>query len=136
MPDRPASTGTRDALIAALSHTLDEQALHRLAELDPDDRGGLLKRVLVTYEQSLRRLGAQFEQARTAGNGDALRQVAHTLKSSSASVGALELARHCADIERALRDGSDPAALQAELDAVEQQSHRVLAALQSLAAAA
>lgn len=136
MHDRPAPTDNRAALIAALSDALDEHALRRLAELDPDDRSGLLRRVLLTYEQSLRRLAGQFEQARLDGDAQGLRQVAHTLKSSSASVGALALARHCADVERALRDGTEPPALQADLDALSQQSRIVLAALQPLAAAA
>jgi HPt (histidine-containing phosphotransfer) domain-containing protein len=136
MPDRPAPTDNRAALIAALSDVLDEHALRRLAELDPDDRGGLLRRVLLTYEQSLRRLAGQFEQARLDSDAQGLRQVAHTLKSSSASVGALALARHCADVERGLRDGAEPAALQADLDALGQQSRIVLAALQPLAGSA
>lgn len=136
MSDRPATTDDRAALIAALSDALDEHALRRLADLDPDGRGGLLRRVLLTYEQSLRRLAAQFEQARADGDAQGLRQVAHTLKSSSASVGALALARHCADIERGLRDGAEPLALQADLDAMTQQSRIVLAALQPLAATA
>lgn len=135
MADRPASTDNRAALIAALSDVLDEHALRRLADLDPDDRGGLLRRVLLTYEQSLRRLSTQFEQARQTSDAQGLRQVAHTLKSSSASVGALALARHCAEIERALRDGAVPSAVQPDLDAIVQQSRMVLAALQPLAAA-
>jgi hypothetical protein len=122
MHDRPAPTDDRAALIAALSDALDEHALRRLADLDPDDRGG--------------RLAGQFEPARLDGDALGLRQVAHTLKSSSASVGALALARHCATIERALRDGAEPPALQAELDALSLQSRIVLAALQPLAAAA
>jgi HPt (histidine-containing phosphotransfer) domain-containing protein len=38
---------------------------------------------------------------------DTVARVAHTLKSSSASVGALELSRTCAEIEVRLREGHD-----------------------------
>jgi len=54
--------------------------------------------------------------------------VAHTLKSSSASVGALELSRICADIERRLRE-QDTGELQPLLDDMVEQSRRVRAAL-------
>jgi HPt (histidine-containing phosphotransfer) domain-containing protein len=57
-----------------------------------------------------------------------MRHVAHTLKSSAASVGALELSRLCAEIERRIRqddtDGLDPL-----LDGMVAESERVLAAL-------
>jgi HPt (histidine-containing phosphotransfer) domain-containing protein len=134
MPEHPApTTDDRAALIAALSPALDAQALGRLADLDPDGRGGLLRRVLLTYEQSLRRLAEQFERARAGGDSDGLRQVAHTLKSSSASVGATVLAASCAEIERRLRDGEAPAELAAELDTLSRASREVLAALAALA---
>jgi HPt (histidine-containing phosphotransfer) domain-containing protein len=135
MSDVPATTtDDRAALIAALAPALDAQALQRLADLDPEGRGGLLRRVLLTYEQSLRRLAEQFDAARAAGNAHGLRQVAHTLKSSSASVGATELAASCAEIERALRDGATPEALAAELDTMQRASRAVLAVLAALAA--
>jgi hypothetical protein len=51
------------------------------------------------------RLLAQLAQARRDGDPSAMRLVAHTLKSSSASVGALVLSGLCSDAERALREG-------------------------------
>jgi HPt (histidine-containing phosphotransfer) domain-containing protein len=62
---------------------------------------------LATYQGSLKRLLAQLGDARVPGlTLQAMRLAAHTLKSSSASMGALELARLCADDrEAALREG-------------------------------
>lgn len=117
------------ALIAALAPTLDADALRRLAELDPGGRNGLLMRVLRTFDGSLRRLLEQLQQARAAGDTAALRHVAHTLKSSSASVGALALSRICADIEQAVRTQATDT-LPALLDDMVAQSARVLAALE------
>jgi hypothetical protein len=88
----------------ALTEVLDGQALARLRELDPTGQNGLLPRVLKAFDTSLERLTAQLVEARPAGDHDAMRHVAHTLKSSAASVGALELSRICADIERMIRD--------------------------------
>jgi HPt (histidine-containing phosphotransfer) domain-containing protein len=85
--------------------TLDEAAVARLRELDPDGRHGVLQRVLSAFENSLLRMLAQLSQDTGSGQAAVLGSVAHTLKSSSASVGALVLAQTCADIERSLRDG-------------------------------
>ena len=107
---------------------LDAQALARLQELDPGGKAGLLARVLATYIQSLQRLLEQWRSARAGADAQGLRHVAHTLKSSSASVGALKLSALCADIERRLREGATQG-LDAELDALSNEGERVLAAL-------
>ena len=107
---------------------LDAQALARLQELDPGGKAGLLARVLATYTLSLQRLLEQWRGARAGADTQGLRHVAHTLKSSSASVGALKLSELCADIERRLREGTTQG-LDAELDALSDEGERVLAAL-------
>lgn len=84
---------------------LDAGALARLRELDPDGSHAVVSRVLGTFENSLRRLLAQAQADAAAGNVDGVARVAHTLKSSSSSVGALELAAACVDIEARLRGG-------------------------------
>jgi HPt (histidine-containing phosphotransfer) domain-containing protein len=83
---------------------LDETALSRLRELDPDGRHGVLRRVLGAFETSLSRMLAQLAAERENGNPGVVGSVAHTLKSSSASVGAMELARICAEVEHRLRE--------------------------------
>jgi len=110
---------------------LDAAAVARLQELDPGGNAGLLTRVLATYTQSLQRLLGQLQAARQNTDVQSQHHVVHTLKSSSASVGALALAAICADIERRLRDGQ-LAGLDAELDALTAEGERVLAALRVL----
>ncbi len=90
---------------------LDAAAMAELRALDPDGKAQLVKRVLATYQASLARLVDQLAQARTDGAWDQVSRVAHTLKSSSASIGALGLSAVCADIERLLRAGDDAGAL-------------------------
>jgi len=85
---------------------LDAGALARLRELDPDGRHGVLNRVLGAFETSLARMLVQLAAERDDGTAGVVAGVAHTLKSSSASVGALELARACADVEQRLREGA------------------------------
>lgn len=83
--------------------TLDAAALARLRELDPDGRHGVLPRVMSAFETSLARMLAQLAaKPDTAVVGS----LAHTLKSSSASVGALALSRACAEVELGVRAGA------------------------------
>ena len=107
---------------------LDTASLNRLRELDPGERNGLLQRVLRTYTQSLERMLVQWREARAAADANAMRVIAHTLKSSSASVGALELSALCADVEARLRD-QRLQGVEAQFDAVAVEAQRILAGL-------
>ena len=105
-PCRAHSAGTPGG--AAPSTTgLDREALARLAELDPTGKGGLIERVLQAFLTSVARMRPQFEAAVASGDAAGVRLVAHTLKSSSASIGALELSRCCAQAEAAARLGTE-----------------------------
>ncbi len=84
---------------------LDPAALATLAQLDPTGANRLVPRVLTTYRTSMARLLTQLAQARGQSDTATMRLVAHTLKSSSASVGALALSGLCGEAERALREG-------------------------------
>ena len=90
---------------SAIPPRLDAAALARLRDLDPDGRHGVVTRVLTAFEASLLRMTAQLQAERVGGNAEVVATVAHTLKSSAASVGALELSRACAEVERRLREG-------------------------------
>ena len=82
---------------------LDEVSLQRLHELDPQGVNRVVERVLRAFETSLNRLLPQAAAALVQGDHDTVRHVVHTLKSSSASVGALDLSRCCSEIENRLR---------------------------------
>ena len=98
-----------DRAAAHLSLELDAGAVSRLRELDPDGRHGVVTRVMKAFEASLSRMMGQLSaQLVDPGRGDpaVLVSVAHTLKSSSASVGAMSLARACAEVEQGVRSGT------------------------------
>jgi HPt (histidine-containing phosphotransfer) domain-containing protein len=99
----------------------------------------LVKRVLATYQSSLAKLVAQLRAARGEGAWEQVGRVAHTLKSSSASIGALGLSSLCAEIERLIR-GGDPAGAEPLIERFHAEVQRVDAAvsqtLQHLEAAA
>lgn len=83
---------------------LDAAALARLQELDPSGKGGIVRRVMVTFEQSLVSSLHNLQQAQQRADAVEVRRLAHTLKSSSASVGALALSAACAEAETLARD--------------------------------
>ena len=88
------------------ARVLDAQALANLAQLDPTGASKLLSRVLTAYRGSLARLLPQLTAARMSLDLGTLKLVTHTLKSSSASIGALDLSALCGAAELALREGS------------------------------
>ena len=101
-----AASGTaapRPARVDAQVAGLDAQALARLCALDPRGESLLLKRVLQAFQGSAARLMPQLAAAHLQGDRNAIRLVAHTLKSSSASIGALALSQRCAQLETAIR---------------------------------
>ena len=98
--------------------TLDAAALARLTELDPTGQTHLLERVLQAFRASVARLRPQLDDARRGGDTATIRLVTHTLKSSSASIGALRLSQLCAQIETSIRVGTE-VDLGAPLDALD-----------------
>jgi HPt (histidine-containing phosphotransfer) domain-containing protein len=118
---------------------LDAACMAELRALDPDGKAQLVKRVLATYQASLAKLAAQLQVARADGAWDQVSRVAHTLKSSSASIGALALSSLCADIERLLRAGDSASALsltdqfQAEVLRVDEAVRQTLQHLEAAA---
>ena len=123
----------------ATKPVLDAACMAELRALDPDGKAQLVKRVLATYQASLTKLVAQLQLARGEGAWDQVSRVAHTLKSSSASIGALTLSALCAEIERLLRAGDSNGA-QPLIDQFQAEVQRVDGAvrqtLQQLEAAA
>lgn len=104
---------------------LDATVLHKLRELDPKGQNHLLERVLGAYAQSLQKLLSQLPVEADASHAVLVRQIAHTLKSSSASVGAVQMAERCAETERASRDG-DLARWQSNVPLLRAEAERLL----------
>lgn len=107
---------------------LDADALARLRDLDPSGKTQLVERVLKAFETSSTRLALQFREARARDDMAGIRHVVHTLKSSSASIGALALARICAEIETSIRAGIVDG-LPTQLDAMDRELVAVLQAV-------
>ena len=85
--------------------SLDAQALARLRELDPEGKNGVVTKVLAAFETSLARMLGQLQAQLPQPQAAVVSAVAHTLKSSAASVGALQLSKTCAEVESLIRAG-------------------------------
>ena len=110
-----------------VTHTpLDETALARLRELDPEGRHGVLQRVLTAFETSLTRSLGQLLDPQASADAKTVAALAHTLKSSSASVGALALSAACAQVEGRLR-GGQTAQLRDDVDLLRAHARAALA---------
>lgn len=113
---------------------IDADAIERLRQLDPDGTQGVLGRVLAAYRQSLSRHLDDMASAASGGDLQRLLRIAHTLKSSSAAVGALTFARHCAELEEQCRDRLGGAPM-AHVDALIHEGRAVLVAVGAMLAA-
>jgi signal transduction histidine kinase/CheY-like chemotaxis protein/HPt (histidine-containing phosphotransfer) domain-containing protein len=132
--DPPAGGGAVPdgaSLPSGLEDVLDADALQRLRELDPKGENQLLPRVMKAFESSAGRMLPQLQDASRAGDHAGVRHVAHTLKSSSASIGAIKLSQLCADIETRIRTGQLDN-LGERLDAMCAEAEIVLQALKRL----
>lgn len=110
---------------------LDADALARLHELDPDGRHGVVQRVFKAFESSLERMRSELEAQRVDGDAEVVAALAHKLKSSSASVGALVLSQVCADVERRLRTGG-PGSLDGDIERLLHAGAEALAAVRAM----
>lgn len=104
--------------------TLDPEALERLTQLDPGNGRGFLVRVMQTYSTALQRYVGTLHSARQAANIRLVGETAHTLKSSSAAIGAERFSALCAEVER-LAKAANPEALEQPLTRLLDEAARV-----------
>src|SRR6185437_6058423 len=107
----------------ALAPTLTYSVLERAAIEEIRKMGGpagdvLVTRVVGQYLGTAPRLAATIRESIEGGNTDAAWRAAHTLKSSSGTLGARKLAACCLEIEQTARAGNSDAvkAMLAPLD--------------------
>jgi HPt (histidine-containing phosphotransfer) domain-containing protein len=90
---------------AANKVTLDHSAIDAVHQLDPDGNDRLLSRLIALYRDDSSQLLADIDNAMKTGDAEAVARAAHTLKSSSANLGATNVAAIARQIEHAARGG-------------------------------
>ena len=101
----------------------------------PNDRGLSRKHILASIDASLARLLPMLDPGPFGLDLSAVRHVAHTLRSSSASVGAVRLATLCTDCELALKRGAGADELAAPLTLLRAEMQRIQDGVQQQLAA-
>ena len=120
--------------VARPGSVLDAAALAGLRELDPTGKNRLMERVFAAFHNSTARLIPQLLESQRNADLQGMRHVAHTLKSSSASVGGMKLAGICADLETRIRLGQ-ASDLQPQVQALAEEAQSLLLTLQRLSEA-
>ena len=113
----------------SLDSVLDSEALDTIKSLEQPGTPSLLKRVIDTYLETSAPLVEKIQSSTQEKIAEDLLQSSHSLKSSSANVGAKRLAGLCGELESFARDEQlDDLADRAE--AVKKEYQLVVEALQ------
>jgi CheY-like chemotaxis protein/HPt (histidine-containing phosphotransfer) domain-containing protein len=144
LPERTAAATAPVAMVEAAGDTttptttptttravIDAPYLERLRELDPVGGLDLARKIMRVYLAASVEIMTRLEQALDAGDGESLRRAAHTLKSSSANVGAANLSALFKQLE-SWGIEADLEAARASIDAARQEYARVVNELHAL----
>jgi two-component system, sensor histidine kinase and response regulator len=99
----PLEASTAPAAPVNGSDAIDRRVLDQLRKVVTNGKPELLTRVVQLYLTESPKLVQKMKQAAGAADASAIASTAHSLKSSSANVGAMALSRYCADIEACAR---------------------------------
>ncbi|MBX2837311.1 MAG: Hpt domain-containing protein [Gammaproteobacteria bacterium] len=98
---------------------LDTQALQAITALQRPGKPDLLKRVLGLFESESPKSLLQIQTGLAEQDIEKIRFGSHSLKSSSANVGAMLLSQRCKELEAAARSGDLSQCQQLEEDLIE-----------------
>lgn len=111
---------------------LDPAPLEALRALDPAGERGLLQRAIQKFLAYSDEAVSHLAKASRDGDVSNLSRIAHSLKSSSASLGATDLSRQCAAIEKLTADGHLPKDIAPRLEALQAAQQQASHDLRSL----
>ncbi|MEW5882531.1 MAG: response regulator, partial [Pseudomonadota bacterium] len=130
-PDAAAAQAAPVTVPEADRDAIDATVLDRIRDMERRGAPRLLERLIRTYLDTAAKLATDAERALERDDATALRQAVHTLKSSSANLGAARLAQRCAELEALARAGRVLDARQ-DWPAARDEYQRVVRALQAM----
>ncbi|WP_307722084.1 response regulator [Duganella callida] len=127
----PRAAAPSPEAVPAGEDVISRQALDNIRALSPGHGDALLERVLHAFLRDTPAQLAALRQALAGGDAEQLRKTAHSLKSSSANVGALALAQRCKELEQLGRNHTTAGAapLLADMERSFQAARQALGAL-------
>jgi len=100
------------------SLVLDLQQLESLKALDPDGSKGLIRRAAVKFADYGDQLVANMARSLADGDMAEMSRLAHSLKSSSANLGAMDLSSQCQAVEAAAQNLEKPRDIGQQIEAL------------------
>lgn len=119
----PAPPAEPAAAAEPRASSLDLAPIETLRTLDPTGERKFIHRAITKFVDYSDDLVARLAEGIDEGNVDEVSRITHSLKSSSANLGATDLARQCAEIERLTTKGGLPDDIDRRLTAL-QVTHR------------
>ena len=110
---------------------IDAEALELLVEMIGPDEPAAILDLLDTYLGDSARQIADLQAAFAAGDYKNVHRIAHSMKSSSATFGALELSKYCERLERSAKDNCASGDCDKQLAQVCDEHARVIESLTS-----
>jgi CheY-like chemotaxis protein/HPt (histidine-containing phosphotransfer) domain-containing protein len=98
-PELRTASGDSAAKIPAEAAVIDQKALDNIRKLQKPGAPNILDKIINLFFQDGVRQIVSMRDAVAAGDTNILKRAAHTLKSNSANLGALELAESCKEME-------------------------------------
>lgn len=92
----------------AVNILIDENALRAIEALQRPGKPDLLLRIVDLFKAETPKILASLTEGVDSMDMEAVRVAAHTLKSSSAYVGAIDLSERCRELERAAHEQNFP----------------------------
>ena len=108
---------------------IDAEALELLVEMIGPDEPAAVLDLLDTYLEDSARQVEDLQAAYAAGDFKNVHRIEHSMKSSSATFGALGLSKHCERLEHAARENCQNANCARLLEDVRNEYARVVVAL-------
>jgi len=107
---------------------LDAEALDRVRQMQREGQPDILTRLIDVYLSSSKDLIENLEKALADGDVSGIELNAHTLKSSSANLGAMTFSQLCGELEEAARAG-DTTNVQSQVEHITSEFEGVCDAL-------
>lgn len=126
---QPTQETNRDTPHLKSQPVLDRKILQSLQQMAGAKAATILRQIMDNYLEDAPQLLQSIRDAIEAGDAQALRQSAHTLRSSSANLGAITLSNVCKELELMGRNGSTTDASE-RMAQVEVEYEKVKVALQ------
>ncbi len=116
---------------SSLPPAISQEEFQSVVEMIGPDEPDLMVELIDTYLEESRILVETLLQPQREDNQEARLRAAHSLKSSSASLGALHLSRLCADLEAYLRGRIGELDEERQVQQIVAERERVVLALQA-----